>query len=162
MSRERGLRRVVTDSPSVTISVVWLLLSVGNTQREHPRPQRQQVHRDERVQRGHHVHHRGCCLLPDTGPAQRAVLHRGPGHHLLQHDHSLPGVCTKGTCLCLCPHEAIAEPTTPGGGGTQKRTMHTGGKRTRKDPQKLHTLMTPKLLVFTLVLMLSMCFLFIW
>lgn len=80
-----------------TVSVVRLFLSLGDAQRQHPRTQRQQVHRDERLQRGHHVHHRGRRLLPDTGPAQRAVLHRGPGHHLLQHHHPLPGVCAKGT-----------------------------------------------------------------
>lgn len=69
---------------------------MGDPEREHPRAQRQQVHRDERLQRGHHVHHRRRRLFPNEGPAQRAVLHRGPCDHLLQHHHALPGLRSQG------------------------------------------------------------------
>ena len=79
-----------------TVPVVRLFLSLGDPKRQHPRAQRQQVHRDERLQRGDHVHHWGSRVLPDTGPAKRAVLHCGPGHHLLQHHHPLPGVRAEG------------------------------------------------------------------
>lgn len=51
------------------VPVVRLFLSLGDPQRQHPRPQRQQVHWHERLQRGDHVHHRGRRLLPDAGPA---------------------------------------------------------------------------------------------
>lgn len=45
------------------------------------------------------MHHRGGCVLPDARPAERAVLHRSPGHYFLQHYYTLLGVRAKGEKL---------------------------------------------------------------
>lgn len=112
-----------------TVSVVRLFLSLGDPQCQHPRAQRQQVHRDERLQRGDHVHHWGRRLLPDPGPAQRAVLHCGPGHHLLQHHHPLPGVCAQGTeqgrqPALTAPAAGLWLPTLSHGGLSHSSFLH--------------------------------------
>ncbi len=82
---------------------------MGDQEREHPCSQWQQIHRDECLQRGHHVHHRCCGVFSDQGPAERPVLHCGAGDHLLQHHHALPGLrsqgqllCERGECVCVC------------------------------------------------------------
>lgn len=84
---------------SFTPPAFWLFPGMGDAEREHSGAQRQQVHRHECLQRGNHVHHWCCRLFSDEGPAQRAVLHRGPCDHLLQHHHTLPGLCSQGQCL---------------------------------------------------------------
>lgn len=79
--------------------VVWLFPGLGDEERQHPCSERQQVHRDECVQCGNHVHHRGSCVLPDARPAECAVLHRSPGYYFLQHNYALLGVCAQGEKL---------------------------------------------------------------
>lgn len=81
------------------VVAVWLFPGLGDKECQHPCSERQQVHWDECVQRGNHVHHRRSCVLLDAGPAERAVLHCSPGHYFLQHYHALLGVCAKGEKL---------------------------------------------------------------
>lgn len=69
---------------------------MGNATREYPRPQRFQVHRDERVQRSHHVRDRSSSIVCTAGAAGRRVRHHQHLHHVLLYDNALSGVRSQG------------------------------------------------------------------
>ena len=81
---------------SLPLSGIWVFLGVGDTPREHPRSQRLQVHRDERVQRGHHVCVWRRRVVHHQGPAQFVIHHHLPLHHLLHNNHPVPCFYAKG------------------------------------------------------------------
>lgn len=74
---------------------------MGDAPRQYSRPERLQVRRHERVQRGTDVYNGRGDLLRPVRPAGRLLRHGLYIHHLLHNYHPLPCFCAKGR-LPLC------------------------------------------------------------
>lgn len=72
------------------------LYGLGDQKREGPSPQRFAVHRDERVQRGDHEHHRGSLIQHAGGEAHPGVHHHVSVYRDVNHRHALSAVRAKG------------------------------------------------------------------
>lgn len=70
---------------------------MGDQTRQYTSAERQQVRRNERVQRRDHVRHRSGHKLRAGGQTGRHVHNVGGVHNILQHRHTVPGLRAEGT-----------------------------------------------------------------
>ena len=71
--------------------------SLGDEERPDPGPQRQQVRRDVRVQRVHHVRAGGRHQLRTERGPERFLHHHLSLHHILHYRHTVSSLRAKGS-----------------------------------------------------------------
>lgn len=80
---------------------IWLFLSVGNSSSEYTSTERLQIHRNECIQRCHHVCLWCGCVRRDQRSTDIIICYHQLLHHLLYHNYALPRIWTKGNFLSV-------------------------------------------------------------